>query len=278
VIDFEPYLAGTEVLMTNSAPVQYPGSPGDGVITNIIKFVVTNQVGHTAAVPSTLRSIEVLQESASVVEREFLLKKAPEPCAGQIWLINGLLWDDITEYPVLGTTEVWSFINDSGFTHPMHMHLVGFQVLDRQPFTIVSNQIVTTGPRVPPPPNEAGWKDTVRVDPREIVRVITRFEDYLGLFAYHCHILEHEDHEMMRQFQTIPPPSITDFIQAGSNVEITFQSASNAPYRLYSASNLIHGTWSTAVSNIVGDASNTLVVQPIDTNTGMSVFTVEPED
>ena len=277
VVDFAPSASGTEVLLTNSAPVLYPGSPGDGVIPNIIKFVVTNQVGHTAAVPSSLRPIEVLQESDAVLEREFVLKKASEPCAGQIWLINGLLWDDITEYPVLGTTEVWSFINQSGISHPMHMHLVGFQVLDRQPFTIVSNQVVTTGPRVPPPPNEAGWKDTARVDPNEILRVIARFEDYLGLFSYHCHILEHEDHEMMRQFQTIPPPSITDFVQAGSNVEITFQSSSNAPYRVDAASNLVPGAWST-VTTLVGAASDTTVVRPLDTNAVETYFTVEPAD
>ena len=53
--------------------------------------------------------------------------------------------------------------------------------------------------------SEAGWKDTVRANPQEITRVIARFEDYTGKFAYHCHVLEHEDHEMMRQFQVVPP-------------------------------------------------------------------------
>ena len=160
----------------------------------------------------------------------------------------------------------------------MHMHLVGFQVLDRQPFTIVSNEVVTTGPRVAPPPNEVGWKDTARVDPNQILRVIARFEDYLGLFAYHCHILEHEDHEMMRQFRTIPPPAITDFIHAGPNVEITFQSASNAPYAVYSTSNLVGGAWSNVTNNVVGTGSNTVVIQPVATNTIDAFFTVEPEN
>jgi cysteine-rich repeat protein len=56
---------------------------------------------------------------------------------------------------------------------------------------------------VPPSPEETGWRDTVQVPPDEIVRLIARFEDYKGRFPYHCHILEHEDHEMMRQFQTV---------------------------------------------------------------------------
>jgi cysteine-rich repeat protein len=83
-----------------------------------------------------------------------------------------------------------------------------FQVLDRQAFEIVNGQIVPLGSPVPPPPHEAGWKDTVQVGPNEIVRVIMRFLNpidpagatFTGLFPYHCHILEHEDHEMMRQF------------------------------------------------------------------------------
>jgi cysteine-rich repeat protein len=85
----------------------------------------------------------------------------------------------------------------------MHMHLVMFQVLDRQAFEEQGGLVVPIGSPVPPPAHEAGWKDTVQVGPNEIVRVIARFEGYTGKYAYHCHILEHEDHEMMRQFQTV---------------------------------------------------------------------------
>jgi cysteine-rich repeat protein len=113
------------------------------------------------------------------------------------------MWTDLVEFPELGTVEVWKFINRSGMTHPMHMHLVFFQVLDRQDFNVVNDEVVPIGSPNPPAPEEAGWKDTVQVAPNEMVRVIARFEDYTGLFPYHCHILEHEDHEMMRQFQTI---------------------------------------------------------------------------
>jgi cysteine-rich repeat protein len=104
--------------------------------------------------------------------------------------------------PALGTTEVWRFVNRSGHIHPMHMHLVFFQVLDRQPFEIVGDTINPLGSPLPPEPHETGPKDTVLVGPNEIVRVIARFEDFVGRFAYHCHVLEHEDHEMMRQFLT----------------------------------------------------------------------------
>jgi spore coat protein A len=203
VVDFAGLSTGTEVLLTNSAPIMFPGTPGDGVIPQVMKFVVTSGVGHTAPLPVTLRPLARISESEASQQREFELRKGEDPCSGSAWLINGLRWDDVTEYPELGTTEIWSFVNRSGVSHPMHMHLVMFQLLDRQPFEVVNEEIAPTGPAVPAPPNEAGWKDTVMAHPSEITRVIARFEDYTGRFAYHCHILEHEDHEMMRQFQTI---------------------------------------------------------------------------
>jgi hypothetical protein len=182
--------------------------PGVGVIPNVMKFIVGSETGHTAAVPVSLRPVEVLPETSAVLTRTFELRKMNDPCGGIRWTINGLMWDDITEFPVLGTTEIWSFINRSGVAHPMHPHLVHVQVLDRQTFTTVGDSIVPTGPRIPPPNHERGWKDTFRTDPNQITRVIMKFTDYEGLFAYHCHMLEHEDHEMMRQFQTVPAVAV----------------------------------------------------------------------
>ena len=72
-----------------------------------------------------------------------------------------------------------------------------------------------TGPKIPPAPHERGWVDTVDAPPGYYTRVITRFEDYTGLFAYHCHILEHEDHEMMRQFMVVAAARPADLNQDG---------------------------------------------------------------
>lgn len=203
VIDFAGYAPGTEIVLGNDAPAPFPGIPGQGVIPDVMKFVVGTESGPTAALPATLRPLVPIAESEATVSREFLLRKSADQCTGSVWLINDMHWDMITERPQLGTTEIWSFVNPTGMTHPMHMHLVMFQVLDRQAFELQSGNVVTTGPRVPPPPIEAGWKDTVRVGPGEIVRVIARFTDYKGRFPYHCHVLEHEDHDMMRQFETV---------------------------------------------------------------------------
>ncbi len=196
VMDFRSYTAGTEIVLSNSEPSPGPALP------NVMKFVVLGDTGGPPSLPSTLRPVPAIPASEASLEREFILARTADPCTGTVWLINGHHWDHISEFPRLGTTEIWSFINPSSMMHPMHMHLVAFQVLDRQNFEMVGGQVVPIGSRTPPPPEEAGWKDTVRSQPGQITRVIARFEDYLGKFPYHCHILEHEDHEMMRQFQT----------------------------------------------------------------------------
>lgn len=203
IVDFALYPMGTEIVLENEAPAPFPGPAGVGVVPNVMKFIVGSDDGFTNSVPAALRPFEALDEASAAQTRDFELRRVVEPCAGAEWLINGLGWNDITEQPVLGTTEVWRFINPSGMMHPMHIHLDFFQVLDRQAFEIVDDIVVPTGPLLPILPTETGWKDTIQVGPQEIVRLLVRFEDYTGLFPYHCHILEHEDHEMMRQFQTI---------------------------------------------------------------------------
>jgi spore coat protein A len=201
-VDFSAYTAGTEVVLENSAAAPYPGTPGVGVVPPVIKFIVGSNAGHASPPPPSLRPIEHLDPAHAVIERTLEMLKINDPCTGSMWTINGLMWDDITEMPVLGTTEIWRFVNRSGMAHPMHVHLSMFQILDRQDFSVVDGNVVPTGSPRPPAPQEAGWKDTVIVNPSEIVRVIIPFEDYAGRYPYHCHVLEHEDHEMMRQFET----------------------------------------------------------------------------
>jgi spore coat protein A len=263
VMDFASYATGAEILLTNSAPAPFPGTPGAGVIPSVLKFVVTNLVGHTAALPASLRPLEKLYETNAVKHREFVLRKSSDPCTGAKWLINDLHWDDITEFPLLGTTEVWSFINRSGVAHPMHLHLVLMQILDRQPFVFTNDAIVLTGPRVPPPANEAGWKDTVRANPSEITRVIARFDGFLGRYPYHCHIIEHEDHEMMRQFQVVAPPQFTSLGVSGTNVVLQFTSATNLLHAVDRRDDLAAGSWTSLTNNLLGTGGPMIV-----TNTG----------
>ena len=232
VVDFAPYAAGAEILLTNSAPAPFPlADPMEPVLPTIMKFIVQALLGHTASIPGALTPVVPIPEADAVESRDFELARtlATGPCGGQNWTINGLHWDDVTEFPALGTAEIWRFINHSETMHPMHMHLVEFQILDRQMFEMQADTIALIGSPVPPQPYEAGWKDTAPVNPNQVLRVIARFEDFVGRYAYHCHILEHEDHEMMRQFQVAHGP-VTDAGNAAPRYRFALYAARPSPF------------------------------------------------
>jgi spore coat protein A len=122
--------------------------------------------------------------------------------------------DRVTENPKAGDTEVWQIMNLTGDTHPIHFHLVNVQLIQRQAFEGTPRNWTYTGPPMPPDANELGWKETVRMNPGEVTTVIMKF-DLPNLptpamrhavsprtggkeYVWHCHILEHEEHDMMR--------------------------------------------------------------------------------
>jgi spore coat protein A len=125
-------------------------------------------------------------------------------------LLNNAHWSmPVTENPVLDSIEIWNLINLTDDAHPIHLHLVRFQILDRRAFNIAAywatGEVKYTGAVVPHEPVESGWKDTVRADPGMVTRIIIRFEGFTGRYVWHCHILEHEDNEMMRPFDVVAP-------------------------------------------------------------------------
>jgi spore coat protein A len=203
-----------EVHLVNSAPAPFPGPPGEGVIREVMQFRVGASTGDDSSLPAKLAQVSRLRENTAINFRKFNLEmvdenpKCTEP--GFRWLINRMGWDDITEYPELGSTEVWSFFNLSPDVHPIHLHLVQFQILDRQRLLpdpkrdrFFLPETVPGSKPAAPEPNEAGWKDTFRSLPGDVTRIIAKFDSFTGKYPYHCHILEHEDHEMMRQFEVI---------------------------------------------------------------------------
>jgi FtsP/CotA-like multicopper oxidase with cupredoxin domain len=122
-------------------------------------------------------------------------------------------WGDaVTENPRVGDTEIWEFYNTTVDAHPMHIHEVAFEVINRQGILITDqNTEAGTGivqadpnsPARPPQPWERGWKDTVIALPGEVTRVKATFSTP-GRYVWHCHIVEHEDNEMMRPLQIGP--------------------------------------------------------------------------
>jgi FtsP/CotA-like multicopper oxidase with cupredoxin domain len=119
------------------------------------------------------------------------------------------LWmDPVTENPEVGDTEVWEFYNTTGDAHPMHIHEVAFEVVNREGLVLdeegeVIQPIQLDGNIMPPESWETGVKDTITALPGQVTRVRLHFANP-GQFVWHCHIVEHEDNEMMRPYRIGP--------------------------------------------------------------------------
>jgi len=218
IVDFTGVPVGTEFYLINEGPDEPfgGGEPGEefegadpATTGQVMKFVVVPLASTDTSVPpsqltlptftplgaaSTTRQVSLNEEDSAVLE-------GVGPRAALLGTLDGagnavhLGWDDpITENPALGATEVWEIHNFTEDAHPIHIHEVQFQVANRQPFE---------GPPRPPERWETGYKDTVIAYPDEITRVKAKF-DLAGLYVWHCHIVEHEDNEMMRPYRVGP--------------------------------------------------------------------------
>ena len=195
--------------------VDFSGSVGASVILkndnlNVMQFRVASKgLRDESALPQTLRPVPKMAESSAVKTRALTLVEQQDLVQRPVqMLLNNAHWImPGTENPVLDSVEIWSLINTTDDAHPIHLHLVKFQILDRRAFDIatywVHGELKYRGPGMPPEPGEAGWKDTVRADPGMVTRIIIRFEGFTGRYVWHCHILEHEDNEMMRPFDVV---------------------------------------------------------------------------
>jgi spore coat protein A len=220
VIDFSEH-KGANLAMTNNAPAPYARG-GEIVPSDVMLFKVTKPLSGSdiSTVPETLVPFTPLEAAHAVRERTLTLTEMDRPSDGytMIGLLGQKHWDDpITEDPKAGSMEIWSFANTTGDVHPMHIHLVQFQVLNRQTFDVKNymqtGKLVFTGIPMPPESNERpAWKDTVKTYSGYVTRVIARFDLPAGTqakpgeefrYVWHCHVLEHEDNEMMRPYKII---------------------------------------------------------------------------
>jgi spore coat protein A, manganese oxidase len=174
--------------------------------------VAQERVADSSVLPQTLRAVARIAESSAIQTRQLSLQELDNLRGEPIThLLDGKRWHEpVSEKPVLGTTEIWEFLNLTEDAHPIHLHLVRFQIVDRRPLVVPAyiyqnKKVVYLGDAVPPDANEAGWKDTVRATPRASTRIIVKFEGYSGRYVWHCHILEHEDNEMMRPYEVVRP-------------------------------------------------------------------------
>jgi spore coat protein A len=159
--------------------------------------------------PAALRATPRLARAAAVTTRTLTLNNYEDPNTHMaMMLLNGTYWyQPVTERPHLDSTEIWEFVNLTEDTHPIHLHMVRFQVLDRQRFDVdeylMSGELNLLGASVAPSPNELGWKDTVQAHAGLITRIIVPFSGYAGRYVWHCHMLEHAGNAMMRPFDVV---------------------------------------------------------------------------
>jgi spore coat protein A len=205
-------------------PIVSPAGP----LPQVMQF----RVGHTVTQPGPTSIPDSLPGRAAEVPgpvaatRFITLNEIGIDTAGWVLLLNGDDFEESpTETPRAGTTEDWVYVNLTGDTHPMHTHLVTVQVVGRTPFDVdayleeygeptgvpggIDPSPFATGPMEPPDPTERGFKDTVKVNPGYFTTVRAKFDLPAGAtapqtYVYHCHILEHEDNDMMRPFTVIP--------------------------------------------------------------------------
>lgn len=254
IADFTGIPLGSTIMMTNNAPVPDPNDdleiPHIPVLMkiNINQAVPANDPDNTV-LPANLKlpAVPRLTIPNSNSLRDIVLKEVTDEFDNPTEvLLNGYHYSDATtDFIKAGSTETWQFINLTGDTHPMHTHLVQFQVLNRQKFNVeaykedwasylasnrnpvqkpvLENYLI--GSPIPPDPEEMGYKDTVKaypsLDPEDesysyVTRVRAKFTlpalsalDFnketgsFGKWVYHCHILEHEENDMMRPFEVV---------------------------------------------------------------------------
>lgn len=247
LVDFSRVAAGDKIILGNDANAPFPtGTPADPeTVGQIMQFTVLNvpAVSPSASVlPAKLNTIPALKSDSP--KRTLVLIELTGSAGPVEILLDGQKWSTpISELPKVGSTEDWEIVNLTPDAHPIHLHLVQFQVVARQTFqaeqyktdwmaingtppfnsptTVLPVTQYLDGNPVLPAPNEVGWKDTVRANPGEVTTIRVRFApqdtsvddsspgvnlypfrpDFGPGYVWHCHIIDHEDNEMMRPYK-----------------------------------------------------------------------------
>ncbi|PGF14491.1 Bilirubin oxidase [Natrinema sp. CBA1119] len=225
IVNFSDY-AGQTLLLHNNAPSLFRGTLERSEETKPLPEIMlidvddAGSIQGTSQVPDKLTEIPKISANAVDRTRQLWLSTQTDDYGRMLYLLGtgdqkvGYRLDDpVTEDPTLGDTEIWSLVNNTAMSHPIHLHLVHFQVLGRESINDYDPDKDTIKPATIESPQtyELGWNDVVTVDPGEVVHVIAHFGEYEGLFndqtgkyMWHCHMIEHEDHDMMRPLKVVP--------------------------------------------------------------------------
>ena len=240
LVDFSNIPAGEKIILNN----KYVASTDPAQIGQVIQFTVTSGKGSTPqSLPSQLNPTlagSFPSLPAPETQRTLTLTYVGEQSNPTEMLLDGQAWDaPVSEKPELGTTEDWIIVNPTMDAHPIHIHLIQFQLVKRQaldgtsymqdwlalngqpPLSSPTKNVASLNPYLIgsptlPTPNEQGWKDTITVYPGEMVTVRMRFAQQDGAsykfdatagpgYVWHCHLLSHEDNSMMRPYVVVAP-------------------------------------------------------------------------
>lgn len=198
-------MGSPDVSMMGTTPDGYYDNALNGGDFRLLRITVGAQTADpVTTIPSTLASVMPYSEADADVTRDFTLEPEVMGPVGMVegpYTIDGALFDmgTVNETVELGATEIWTFTNNTAVWHPVHIHDIQFNILDRNDAAV--------------PLEEQGRKDVVLVPAQGSARVITRFDDFADpnmAYMYHCHLLMHEDEGMMGQFLVVDPNAITE--------------------------------------------------------------------
>jgi FtsP/CotA-like multicopper oxidase with cupredoxin domain len=236
IVDFTNVPVGNYVLANVGPDEPFGGGiPGDdfevadpGTTGQILQFRVVPAVGVDDSTPPQFLHLPTITPlpAATVTRQLALIEEASEgadeegeeiegPVEALLGTVAAGVWterkwmDPVTENPAVGATEVWEIYNTTADAHPMHIHEIAFEVVNREGLVLnakgeVVEPIKLDGNTTAPEPWESGFKDTVIAYPGQVTRLKAHFTSP-GQFVWHCHIVEHEDNEMMRPYRIGPP-------------------------------------------------------------------------
>jgi spore coat protein A len=219
LVDFGP-LAGKTFAMTNSNPPKPIVTPAPS-LSQVMQFRVAPGTRVKYTPPATLLGGQDANLPTGSTRRFITLNEFAPETANWILTLNGVdFHGGVTETPSVGDVEDWYYINLTADTHPMHTHLFMHQVIGRYPLDVADYTAAAPaapdgvggidptpfmGPLIPPSATERGFKDTTMANPGQVTHIRGKFDLPGGVtgpqqYVYHCHIVEHEDNDMMRPF------------------------------------------------------------------------------
>jgi len=274
IVDFsDPALFGQTLIMKNNARSPFPtGETVDPrVAGQIMAFRVNLALNgaDNSVIPPVLRTTPIAALGTPDNTRQLLLiEKEDEferlkPQLGTSALGALDFNSPITENPMHNALEEWQVINATPDAHPVHLHLVSYQIVSRQKFNVARyvpgdpSSLQLQGQSKFPTADESGWKDTAVMYPGEVTRIRARF-DLKGLYVWHCHILSHEDHDMMRPFYVgdMPATLLAENRNGSFNANIAPNPFSNQTTIKLEAG--ISGNYKAEIYNLFGQHITTL--------------------